>query len=590
MTNLGARLSEDGTRCDFRVWAPSARRVSLRLLTGSARAHRADVQMSRDEQGYFSVSAPASAADQYFYMVDGNKPVPDPVSFYLPEGVHGPSEIVDHKRFRWTDTNWRGLNLRDYIIYELHVGTFTHESTFDGVIKKLDYLRNQLGVTVIEIMPVAAFPGERNWGYDGVSPYAVQSSYGGPDGLKRLVNAAHEIGLGVMLDVVYNHLGNEGNYLRMFGPYFTDTHKTPWGDAVNYDSAGCEGVREYVIENALHWVREYHLDGLRLDAVQTIRDDSPRHILAEIQSNVRQLAQESGRKVCVIAESDENDARLVRPQSEGGYGLDAMWSDDFHHAVHTVFTGERAGYYQDFGGVTQIAKALREGYVFQGEHFKFWGVPRGTPSDGVPLPANVICIQNHDQIGNRAQGERLSALASLAQQKAAAALLLLAPHTPLLFMGEEYGEPAPFQFFTSYGDSQIIEAVRAGRREEFKQFRWDEVPDPQDLATFKRSRLNWNLATAESETLAWYRALIELRKKFVMTSERTCEASTFNRERSEALIMKVPKVNSKVAVVVWFEGQDSPASQADEFETSADWRKVLSAAGERCAVAVFVAA
>jgi len=587
LTPLGVRLADDGHHCHFRVWAPSAKRVRLRLLPSASRHEAAEIEMSRDDSGYFSAHVAASFGDRYFYIVDDNKPVPDPVSFYLPEGVHGPTEIIDLEAFQWRDSAWQGLPLRDYIIYELHIGTFTPEGTFDAAIKRLNYLKSELGVSVIEIMPVAAFPGERNWGYDGVSPYAVHASYGGPAGLKRLVNAAHEIGLGVMLDVVYNHLGNEGNYLRMFGPYFTDAHKTPWGEAINYDAAGSEGVREFVIENAVYWIREYHMDGLRLDAVQTIHDDSPRHILADIQSSVQEVARELRRAVCVIAESDENDAKLVRPQSRDGYGLDAMWSDDFHHAVHSVITGEREGYFQDFGDIRQIARALREGYVFQGEYFKFWNVPRGTSAAEVPLPANVICIQNHDQIGNRAKGERLTALASTAQRRAAAALLLLAPHTPLLFMGEEYDEPAPFQFFTSYGDPQIVEAVRKGRREEFKQFGGGDVPDPQDPATFERSRLNWKLATPENDALKWYRALIELRKRFVTSAERACDARIVTNGASEALLMTVPKSDPKHAVLVSFSGPELP--EISTVDQRAAWEKVLSAADECCAVAVYTA-
>src|SRR5579884_121556 len=357
---LGATLTED--ICEFRVWAPSANTLTLRLYDGDK--HQ-DFLMQKDN-GLFEFRASAGAGDRYSYIVDQNKPVPDPVSRLLPEGVHGPTEIVDPDAFVWKDAGWRGLPLRDYVIYELHIGTFTPEGTFDAAIAKLPYLK-KLGVTVIEIMPVAAFPGSRNWGYDGVSPYAVQASYGGPEGLKRLVNAAHEIGLGVMMDAVYNHLGNEGNYLRLFGPYFTDKHQTPWGEAINYDQQGCESVRQYFVENALYWIREYHMDGLRLDAVQTIKDDSRKHILAEITENAAALAQELGRTICVIAESDENDERLVLPRNAGGYSLEAVWSDDFHHAIHAFFTGERKGYYQDFGHPEQITRALEQGFVFQGE-------------------------------------------------------------------------------------------------------------------------------------------------------------------------------------------------------------------------------
>ncbi|HEV8524498.1 MAG TPA: malto-oligosyltrehalose trehalohydrolase [Terriglobales bacterium] len=567
--SYGANLKQ-GT-AHFRVWAPNARQVALRLLG------HGDFPMQRDAGGTFSLTTEAGAGDRYFYMVDGSQPAPDPVSRLLPEGVHGPTAIVDPEAFGWTDRSWRGLDLRDYIIYELHIGTFTPRGTFDGVVERLEYLKD-LGVTVIELMPVAAFPGTRNWGYDGVSPYAVQASYGGPDGLKRMVDAAHGAGLAVILDVVYNHLGNEGNYLRLFGPYFTDRHKTPWGDAINYDGPGSDGVRRYFVENALYWIREYHLDGLRLDAVQTIADDSPRHILAEIQENLQRLARELGRRVCVIAETDENDPRLVRSPSDGGYGLDAVWSDDFHHALHTVLTGEREGYYQDFGSKEQIVRALNEGFVFQGEHFRFWGKPRGAKPEGVPLPAHVICLQNHDQIGNRARGERLSQLTSPGAEKLAAALLLLAPHTPLLFMGQEYGETAPFQFFTDYGDPALQKAVREGRRREFKDFDWKDVPDPQDPATFERSRLTWAAEAQHADMLAWYRSLLELRRQIVAPGERTCQAEL----REGNIVVQVPAAAPKLLILAEFPG--SPALA----DPPGGWRQRLAAQGDGYRTRVYV--
>ena len=504
--------------------------------------------MRRRSDASFTLTTGARAGDRYFYVVDEHQPVPDPVSRLLPEGVHGPTEIVDPNGYRWSDDGWRGLELTNYIIYELHVGTFTPLGTFRGVIDRLDYLK-RLGITVIEIMPVAAFPGSRNWGYDGVSPYAVQAGYGGPDGLKRLVDAAHRAGLGVILDVVYNHLGNEGNYLRWFGPYFTDRHQTPWGEAINYDQPGCEGVRRYVVENALYWIREYHLDGLRLDAVQTIKDDSRLNIQAEIQENVQRLARELGRRVCLIAETDENDPRLIRPSAQGGYGLDAAWSDDFHHAVHTVLTKEDTGYYQNFGRKEQIVRALNEGFVFQGEHFKFWNAPRGAPPEGVPLPAHVICIQNHDQVGNRAKGERLDALGPRGASKLAAALLLLAPHTPLLFMGQEYGETAPFQFFCDFGDPALQKAVSEGRRREFKDFRWEEVPDPQDPQTFERSKPRLPVVSGQlPEMLDWYMALIGTRKREITPGPRTCRAELIQG----AIVLRVPAENPRVLVIAEF--------------------------------------
>jgi maltooligosyltrehalose trehalohydrolase len=466
------------------------------------------------------------------------------------------------------------------VIYELHIGTFTPEGSFDAAIARLPYLK-KLGITVIEIMPVAAFPGARNWGYDGVSPYAVQAGYGGPDGLKRLVNAAHKIGLGVLMDVVYNHLGNEGNYLRLFGPYFTDKHKTPWGEAINYDQPGCEHVRRYFIENALYWIREYHMDGLRLDAVQTIKDDSPEHILAEISGSVGALAQELGRTVCVIAESDENDEKLVLPRNSGGYSLDAVWSDDFHHSVHAFFTGERNGYYQDFGRPEQIARALEQGFVFQGEPFKFWdGRLRGTSSARVPSPAHVICIQNHDQVGNRAQGERLTTLLPRGARMLAAALLLLAPETPLLFMGQEYDETHPFQFFTDYGDPTLRKAVTVGRRNEFKDFDFRDVPDPQDPDTFNRSKLNWKLAEGENLMLDWYASLLALRKKYFVNSDRTCKVEFTNG----VVQMQVPAQEPALRVFARIQGAQALP------DLGGTWEKVLAEEADGYAVNVWAEA
>lgn len=516
---FGANLREG--RVEFRVWAPSVKSLSVRLFQNGAQY---DLPMQRDDDGVWTLTADAKAGDRYFCVIDGEKTIPDPVSRLLPEGVHGPAEIVDPDGFAWSDAKWEGLDYDDSIVYELHVGTFTTEGTLDAAIAKLPYLK-ALGVTAVELMPVNAFPGKHNWGYDGVGLYAVQASYGGPEALRRFVDAAHAHGLAVVLDVVYNHLGNEGNYLRMLGPYFTDHHKTPWGEAINYDTAGCEHVRQFVIENALYWVREYHIDGLRLDAVQTIKDDSPRHLLEELQQNVQTLAQELGRKVTVVAETDENDPRYVRPFGSG-FDLQGFWSDDFHHAMHAFFTGERQGYYQDFGAPEQIVVALRDGYVFQGQPFKFWnGVKRGRPAIDVQLPQNVICIQNHDQVGNRAKGERLTTLVPRGARYVAAAVLLLAPHTPLIFMGQEYDETNPFQFFCDFQDPVLQKAVSEGRRREFKDFDFREVPDPQDPATFERSRLDWSKAVETNPMLRWYRELIRLRKRFVTPGERTSYAS-----------------------------------------------------------------
>ncbi len=570
--SYGANLR--GKEAEFRVWAPIPNGISLRLARTGAKPQ--NIPMRRDGEDFVATAA-AAAGDRYAYVLDGGPPIPDPVSRFLPEGVHGPTEIVDPAGFHWTDDGWHGLALRDYVMYELHVGTFTPDGTFDSAIAKLEYLK-QLGVTVVEVMPVSAFPGVRDWGYDGVSPYAVQASYGGPEAFKRFIDAAHRIGLAMILDVVYNHLGPEGNYLRNFGPYFTAHHKTPWGEAVNYDAAGCEHVRRYVVENALYWIGEYHLDGLRLDAVQTIKDDSPKHILAEIQERVQALARESRRTVNIIAETDENDSRYTRAPRDGGYGLNALWSDDFHHAVHAYFTGERQGYYQGFGQPEQIARALREGYVFQGQHYSFWNAPRGTSAQDVPLPANVISLQNHDQVGNRAKGERLSVIVPRGTLKLTVALLLLAPHTPLLFMGEEYQEKAPFQFFADFEDAELRKAVSQGRRSEFKDFDFSQVPDPEDPETFLRSKLTWATAPENREMLDWYRQLLQLRKQHVTNGERTADT----QYDDGVLTMHVPATDPKIMVQAALErGMSLP-------EVENGWREAMASEEDGYAVRVWV--
>ena len=577
MPMLGAEVRESET--EFRVWAPFAEKMTLRLLRRDG--SREDIAMRRTQDGEFQLLANAAAGEKYFYLInDDPLQLPDPVSRFLPDGVHGPSGIVDPKSFQWTDQNWRGIPYSEYVYYELHVGTFTPQGMFDSAIEKLDYLK-ELGITAIEIMPVAAFPGKRNWGYDGVSMYAVQESYGGPDGLKRLVNAAHQKGIAVTLDVVYNHLGNEGNYLGKFGPYFTDKHQTPWGNAINYDDDCCRKVRDYVIENALYWIREYHIDGLRLDAVQTIKDDSPVHLLAELRDRVRQSAAEAGREVTIVAETDENSPRYVRSRAQGGFGLNGVWSDDFHHAAHALFTGEQEGYYQDFGKAEQLAKALSEGFVFQGETFHFWGRPRGEKAGDMPLEAHVICIQNHDQVGNRALGDRLTTLVPRGVRKLLAALLLLAPETPLLWMGQEYDEKNPFQFFTDYADPALQKAVSEGRRNEFKDFKsfGAEFPDPQDPATFERSKLNWQHTSKQREMLEWYRQLLCLRRKLYSADQP-------RRARAEAptatsIELRIPAENPEV--IVHAKWTDAPVREA------VNWPRLLSSDGEGARITISAA-
>jgi maltooligosyltrehalose trehalohydrolase len=514
---LGARCRENGG-CDFLVWAPRAQRLDLHVISPRERC----LPMQQLPDGYFKVHVrDVAPGARYFYRFESGEERPDPSSQFQPEGVHGPSEVVD-LRFQWDDESWRGIELRDYVFYELHVGTFTPEGTFDAIIPRLPQLKD-LGVTAIELMPVAQFPGSRNWGYDGADPFAVQSSYGGPHALKRLVNACHRAGLAAVLDVVYNHLGPEGNYLSRFGPYFTDFYHTPWGEAINFDRAQSDHVRRYFIENALQWVDDFHFDALRLDAVHAITDTSAQPFLGELAATVHRRGAELGRRIYLFPESDLNDARIVSPDPVCGYGLDAAWNDDFHHSLHTLLTGDRQGYYADFGSTAQLAKALSEGFVYSGQESKYRGRRHGNSSKSLSAEKFVVFAQNHDQVGNRRLGERLSSLVSFEALKVAAGLVLLSPFLPLLFMGEEYGETAPFLYFVSHGDPALIEAVRKGRREEFSRFAWDgDIPDPQDEATFARCRIDWNSRCTPPRKILrdFYKELLRFRREDSVLSRR----------------------------------------------------------------------
>jgi len=499
-----------GGICRFSLWAPKAKRVDLELVGGSL----PPVAMTARENGYFeAVVKDVRPGVLYHYRVDGGDPRPDPASFSQPRGVHNASQVVDLD-FAWQDDDWRGLPLSHYILYELHVGTFTEQGTFAAVADHLDELL-QLGVTALEIMPVAQFPGERNWGYDGVHPFAVQNSYGGPDGLWRLVDSSHRRGFAVVLDVVYNHLGPEGAYLHEFGHYFTDRYRTTWGSALNFDGPHSDEVRRFFIENALHWVRDFHVDALRLDATDAIFDESARPFLKELADAVHREAERLNRRIHVIEECSKNDPRHVRAAEIGGFGLDAVWNDDFHHSLHVLLTGESDGYYGDFHSLADLAKALREGFVYTGAYSPFRGRRHGASSRDVPAGRFVVCAQNHDQVGNRMRGERLSTLVNFEQLKLAAALVLLSPNVPLLFMGEEYGERAPFQYFVDHADADLIDAVRRGRTEEFKAFDWSgDVPDPVAVETLRRSKLDRRQRESGRHRLLWefHRELIRLRK------------------------------------------------------------------------------
>lgn len=571
---LGA-VPLSGDRCLFLVWAPAASSVEVHLVSPQDRI----VALKAEPRGYHAALLDGvPPGSRYFFRLDGDAELPDPSSRSQPEGVHGPSEIVKSS-FEWTDRGWCGLRLEDFIIYELHVGTFTEEGTFDAAASRLAEL-SELGVTAVELMPVAQFPGERNWGYDGVYPFAVQNSYGGPTALKKFVDACHERGMAVVLDVVYNHLGPEGNYFANFGPYFTERYHTPWGEALNFDGPESDEVRRYFIENALYWIREFHIDALRLDAVHAILDASPYTFLEELADAVRQRA---GRRAHLMPESAANDPRLIRPSELGGYGLDAQWNDDFHHALRALLTGEQRGYYVDYDkSLVQIEKAFREGFVYSGQYSSFRRRRHGSSSLGIPAERFIVFSQNHDQVGNRMRGDRLSTEASFEQLKLAASTVILSPFLPLLFMGEEYGEPAPFPYFVSHSDDELIDAVRRGRREEFAAFDWSgEPPDPQDEETFESARLSHNLESEEPHrTLrALYRELIELRRTDPALrpfGERRVQR--FDKECVLLIERSRRDPPSEIAVFCHFGAE--PVTMA-AYLRSGTWRKLLDSADKR---------
>jgi maltooligosyltrehalose trehalohydrolase len=502
-------------------------------LYDSADSQPRCVDMDPESSGYFTHKEPHVLEGQlYAFRIDGGPERPDPASRWQPDGVHQPSAIVRLDRFDWCEGDWPGLRREQLVIYELHIGTFTPEGTFDAAINRLESLR-ELGITAVEVMPICQFPGDRGWGYDVAHPYAVQNSYGGPRGFQRFVDACHRTGMAVILDVVYNHLGPEGNYLADFGPYFTDRYATPWGSAFNFDGRSSDAVRAYVLDNVRQWIRDFHVDGLRLDAVHAIFDCSPRHILREIKEAADVEAARLGRPVHVIAESNLNDVRLLDRTELGGYGLSAQWSDDFHHSVHSLLTGERHHYYSDFGAIEQLIKALNLTFVYDGCYSEFRGRRHGAPVRAHPGSRFVISVQNHDQIGNRPGGERLGSLLNPGQQRLAAGLLLLAPNIPLIFMGSEYGEVRPFPFFCSFLDPRVAESARDGRRNEFGASEWPElVPDPQDVATFNLSKLSWSWPAGSTQAgiRQLYYDLLTLRR-FRLPLREFCEHSARLVER-----------------------------------------------------------
>ncbi|MDX2096895.1 MAG: malto-oligosyltrehalose trehalohydrolase [Leptolyngbyaceae cyanobacterium bins.59] len=515
---IGAHYLGDGN-CEFRVWAPMKKQVAVQLLTPEART----IPLEQQTDGYWQKTLPdIQPGTLYRYELDGNEAHPDPASFYQPEGVHGPSQVID-PAFKWTDGTWKGIPLESMILYELHVGTFTPEGTFEAIISRLKDLR-ETGVNAIELMPIGQFPGDntseaelayRNWGYDGVFPFAVQNSYGGPQGLKKLIDACHREGIAVVLDVVYNHFGPEGNYMSHFGPYFTEIYRTPWGAAMNFDDAHSPGVRNYFLQNALYWLRDFHFDGLRLDATQAIYDLGAKHFLQELAEVTAVLSQEEGWQRYLIAESDLNDPKMIRSPDRGGYGLDAQWCDDFHHSLHALLTGDNQAYYQDFGKCAHLAKAYEDSFVYDWKYaphrYRFHGI------SGRDRPPSqfVVFTQNHDQVGNQMLGRRLSQRLSFEALKLAAGAIFLSPSLPMLFMGEEYGEDVPFTYFISHSQPDLIRMVQEGRKKEGEAFHYECDPqDPQAIETYLICKLHWEKRQQGSYQvlLNFHRHLIQLRQ------------------------------------------------------------------------------
>lgn len=548
-STLGAVPVGRGT--SFRVWAPTSAVVELVL-----EPHGECRSLARHQTGMFCGSyEDVGPGDRYRFRLDGQGPFPDPASRWQPDGVHGASAVVDPRGFVWTDRHWTGLPLADLVFYELHVGTFSPAGTFAGAVALLPHLRD-LGVSAVELMPVADFPGSRNWGYDGVSLFAPARAYGTPDDLRRLVDAAHSLGLTVFLDVVYNHTGPDGSYLGRFSPYyFTDRHASPWGAGINLDGEHAPPVRQFFVENALHWIHEYHMDGVRLDATHAIQDDGPRHFLAELAARVHESTPD--RLVHVIAEDHRNLAVMTTPPDEGGWGLDAVWADDFHHQMRRLLAGDRDGYYRDFTGTTaDIASTVRHGWFFTGQYSEHLHEHRGTDPFGLPPERFIVCLQNHDQVGNRALGDRLHHAVDGAAYRAASVLLLTQPHPPLLFMGQEWAASSPFLYFTDH-EPALGRLVTEGRRREFKDFAAfadegarERIPDPQALDTFLASRLDWTERSAEphASTLALYRAVIAFRR-----TELAAESATSFNIRAlddDTIVMRRTCRDGRRALVV----------------------------------------
>lgn len=559
------------------LWAPLAKHAAIKIY-----GNQAAIPLKKEEMGYWCLTTnQLKPGDLYTYILDGHREYPDPTSLSQPQGVHGPSQAIDTTTFHWEDDCWVNPSLDSYVLYEIHTGTFTKEGTFQSLESKLDYLK-ALGVNAIEIMPVAQFSDSRNWGYDGVYTYAVQTSYGGAAGLQHLINACHYKGIAVVLDVVYNHFGPEGNYVGEFGPYLTDKYCTPWGKAVNFDDAWCDGVRRYVIENALMWLRDFHIDALRLDAVHAIKDFSTKHILQELRDEVDKLMEKTGRRHYLIVENDLNDPRFINPVSENGYGMDSQWNDEFHHALRVSIGEEPLGYYRDFKGIGDLVKAYQDSYVYTGQfsevRHKLFGQMAGTNSG----QQFIVFSQNHDQVGNRKLGERSSQLYSYEALKLMAGAVFVSPYIPLLFMGEEWGDTDPFFYFVAHSDPELVEAVRKGRKEEFAAFHSEgEVPDPESHETYEQAKLQWNLLEQESHQLLlrYYQTLIALRQQLPALAhlERN-QLDVSADEEKETLILHRWHEDQHVLCLMNFSDQPQSISLPEAGEAGVHWNKLLDSA------------
>lgn len=571
---IGVNFRDTGA--EVKVWAPMAKDLQIKIINKNI-----EIALKQSEFGYWELQTNSIEPDDTYKINIDGKEFPDPASACQPEGVHSFSKAIDLKNFPWSDNDLISIPLDRYIIYELHTGTFSQEGTFEGIINKLDHLV-ELGINAIEIMPVAQFPGSRNWGYDGVFPFAVQESYGGPQGLQKLVNACHQKGVAVILDVVYNHFGPEGNYLPAFGPYFTEKYHTPWGSAINFDDEYCDGVRDYFVENVLMWFRDFHIDALRLDAVHAIKDLSAKHILQQIRQEVDKYIKQSGRKHYLIIECDLNDRRFLDPMNLNGLGMDAQWIDEFHHALRVSAGGGRNGYYSDFNGIEDLAKAYEKAFVYDHKYSPHRKRIFGSNSNGLEGSKFIVFSQNHDQVGNRMLGERSSELFSFEMQKLMAAATLVSPFLPMLFMGEEWAEKNPFLYFVSHGDEDLIAAVRKGRKEEFAAFQSnEETPDPQSEETFLRSKLNWNLLKESPHSIMfnYYKALIALRKTnpIILYPDRNSVKAIADKE-NQTLILYRENDTYQLVCLMNFSSQDQKLEMSHK---SKKWKMIFNSAATK---------